>query len=112
VFSVERRIHGADTHVERRVRRPKAPEDGPEALGKKEVAELGGADRLDARPEGVSADLLQRTRDAGGIASELDRGGVGEELPLARNGRLDEPAEEIADVAQDHEDDAQRQNDR
>src|SRR5512137_1338760 len=60
---------------------------------------------IDARAESFggaeAADLAQRAADAVGVARELDRAGVGEELALARNGRLDQPSEEHADVTED-----------
>ena len=55
-----------------------------------------------SRPFGEAADLFQSPSDTGRVARELDRRSVGEELPLARNGGLDEAGEEHPDVA-DHD---------
>ena len=59
---------------------------------------------IDARAEAFggaeAADLAQRAADAVGVARELDRAGVGEEFALARDGGLDQPSEEHADVTE------------
>ena len=106
-LAVPLRVDGADALVERRVRRPESAEEGAEALGEEEVRELRGVGVGQARTERVAADLFQGAGDAGGVARELDGGGVGEEFALARHGGLDEAAEEIAHVA----DDEQRETD-
>ena len=55
--------------------------------------------RFEARAEAVPADLLQRAGEAEWVAGELHGRGVGEELALAADGGLDEPAKEDADPA-------------
>src|SRR5258708_32739881 len=86
---------------------PEAAEIGLEGLGEEKVADLLDVVADDIAAEGVAADFLEGTGDAAGVAGELHGRGVGEEFALARHGGLDEPAEEIADVADDH----QRQTD-
>ncbi|HQF39720.1 MAG TPA: hypothetical protein PK322_11430 [Opitutaceae bacterium] len=71
------------------------------------MAELSGLLGDDARAEGVGTDLLERAADAGRVAGELHGGGVGQALALAGDGGLDEAAEEVADVADDQEREAQ-----
>ena len=58
---------------------------------------------LEGRAQSEAADFLQRAGDARRVARELDRGRVSEELALPRDGRLDQPAEEVADVTDDQQ---------
>ena len=67
------------------------------------MAERLGAAVGDERAARPGADGRERARDALGVARELHRGGVGEELALARHRRLDQPAEEEAGVADDQQ---------
>ena len=92
-------MRGEETADERGTRRPE------------EQVRQGFRPRMiDARAEsfgGVeAADLAQRAADAVGVARELDCAGVGEELALARNGGLDQPSEEHADVTEHPQGDA------
>ena len=66
---------------------------------------------MSLRAEHGRADSLERAGDSVRIARELHGRGVGQELALPRDGRLDEVAEEQADEAEHHErqaDDEQR----
>ena len=75
------------------------------------MAELRGVAADHVAAQRVAADFPERAGDAAGIAGELHGGGVGEEFALARHGGLDEPAEEIADVADDHQREPDRDDD-
>ncbi len=102
-FAVEGGFDGADAFVERRVRGPEAAEHGAETLREKEVADGGALVVRERGAHGVAGDFFEGAADAGGVARELDGGGVGEEFALAGDGGLDEAAEKIADVADDEE---------
>lgn len=56
----------------------------------------------------VLGDLAQRAGNPGRISRELHRRGIGEKLPLARHRRANQPAGKHADVAGDHQRQAQR----
>src|SRR5437773_4952423 len=58
---------------------------------------------VDPGARGQAADLLQGAGDRRGVARELHRGGVAQELALPGHRALDEPAEEDADAADGHE---------
>ncbi len=81
------------------------------AFGKKEMPDLRRLVSLEPRTERIAADLAQGAPDAAGIAGELDGRGVGEKLALARNGSLDDAAEEVADVTDDQHRQAEGEND-
>jgi len=101
--AVEDGFDGADALGEGWVGGPDAAEHGAETLGEKEMADGGAFRGLERGAEGESADFLERAAEAGGVAGELDGGGVGEEFALTGDCGLDEAAEEIADVADDEE---------
>ena len=61
----------------------------------------------DPRALGQTADLFQRAGDSAGVARELDRRGVGQELALAADRAFDQVAEEHTDVAEDQHHDAE-----
>ena len=61
------------------------------------LASRRGPPRVSSRAQ--AANLLERAGQAGRVARELHRRGVGEELALAADGGLDEAAEEDADPA-------------
>src|SRR5690606_23805270 len=101
--AIERRVDAADALLERRVRGEQAGEPGPEPAREVEVAQLLRPWVLDARPRTQRADLLQRARNAVGIPGELYGRRIGQELALPRGRRLDQLAEQHADVAEDDE---------
>ena len=68
-------------------------------LAEEEVARLGSVRALEDRAALVAADLLERARDAFGIARELDRRRVSQELALSAHRGFDQVAEKRADVA-------------
>ena len=55
-------------------------------------------------------DTGQGSSDPAGIAGELHGRRIGKKLPLPADGRLDQAAEEGADVADDHQREAQQQD--
>ena len=111
-LAVPARIDGADALVERRVRGPESAEVGAETLGEKEMTDLRRVRVADVGAEGEAADFAEGVGDAARVARELDGGGVGEKLTLARHGSLDESAEKIADVADDQQREADGEDDR
>ena len=58
-----------------------------------------GIGRLDDRFLLPTADAFQCAGDPERIAGELDRGGIGKKLALARNRRLDQPRKENPGIA-------------
>jgi len=86
--AVEVGFDGADTFVEGWVGRPEPAEAGTETLREKEVADGGTLGGVEGRAKGEAADLFEGAAEAGGIARELDGGGVGEKFTLARRRRL------------------------
>ncbi len=72
------------------------------ALGEKEMADLGRLGGGELRAERIAANLAQRTHNAARIARELHRRRIGEKFALTGHGGLNEPAEEVADIADDH----------
>jgi hypothetical protein len=105
---VPRRVDAPDTLLQRRVRRQQAARPEAQRVGEEQVAHLLGRPRAHARALGVAADPLDRFREAR-AAGELHRGGVGQELALARDGGLDQAPEHQADPAQEAEPECDRQ---
>src|SRR5690606_5011445 len=108
--AVETGIDGTDTLVQGRMGGPQPGEAGAEALGEEEVADGGALVGLHPRAEGVSADFLQSAGEALRVPGELYGRGIREKLALPGYGGLDNPAEEVADVADDHQ--GQRDDDQ
>ncbi len=69
------------------------------AVAEEHVAGFRGVSGLELRAVAQAANLLQRAGQAGRVAGELHRRGIGEELALPADGGLDEPAKEHADPA-------------
>ncbi len=67
------------------------------------MAEFLGTVVLDGGARGIEADFVQRSDHAPRVAGELYCGGVGEEFPLPGDGGLNQSAEKIPDVAQQHQ---------
>ena len=74
------------------------------------VADFLGMAVADPRALGQTADLFQRAGDSAGVARELDRRGVGQELALAADRAFDQVAEEHTDVAEDQHDQAKQKD--
>ena len=104
------RIDRTDALFERRVGGPSAAKVRFESLGEKKVADGGGLVGVDTRAERVAANFAERSGNAFGITGELDGGGIGEIFTLSRNGGLDESSEEVTDVADNHQRDADCEN--
>ena len=98
--AVERRIDPTDALDERRMGGEGAQQVA-DGVAEEQVAGLPGLGGLDAGALGQRADLLEGPRDPVRIAGELHGGGVGQELALSTHGRLDQVAEEHADIPQD-----------
>src|ERR1043165_9785555 len=62
----------------------------------KQVAGFFGMRRFDSRTAREPANFFQRARQAGGVACELCRRGVGQHLTLTANSSLDQSSEEYA----------------
>ena len=97
--AIEARVNGADAFRQRRVRVHQVEERFAHAIAEEHVAGFLGVGRLELRAVAQAADLLQRAGQARRVARELHRRGVGQELALAADGGLDEPAKEDADPA-------------
>ena len=65
------------------------------------MIDLSGVTRSELGIGRLSADLFEGAGDARRIAGELHGRGVGQKLPLARDGGLNQATEEIAHVADD-----------
>ena len=102
-LAVEAGLDGADPFLDGRVRGPETSEHGAETLGEKKVADGGTFLGREGGAHGIAGDFFEGAADAGGVAGELDGGGVGQKFALAGDGGLDEAPEEIADVADDQE---------
>ena len=100
--AVEAGVNGADAFRQGRMRVHEVEERFAHAVAEEHVAGFLGMGRLELRAEAQAADLLERAGQARRVARELHRGGVGEELALAADGGLDEPAKQDADPA-DHQ---------
>ena len=83
-----------------------------EGVAEKHVADFRGMGVADSRAFVQPADLLQRPGDSARIASELHGRGVGQELALPADGRLDQIAEEHAEVAEDDQRQAEQEDGR
>src|SRR5690606_18261502 len=81
-------------------------EVGFESLREKEMPDFTGVVVDHRAAERVASDFLERAADAERVARELHRAGIGEKLALTRYRRLDHTPEEIADIADDHQRDA------
>ena len=106
----ERGVDPPDSLDQGRMGRQQAEQfvHAPDGLAEEHVARLFGVGVFNARPLGQGTDLFQGTGNAVGIPRELHRRRVGQELALARHGRLDHVGEKNAHVA-DH---VQRQADQ
>ena len=81
-----------------------------DAVAEEQVARLLGVRAGEARARAEAADLAQRAGEPERVAGELCRGGVGEELALARHRALDQSREEDADVADDQQREAEQED--
>jgi len=63
----------------------------------KPVCELGGGPAGDLEDLRIAGDLGQGVGQAEGVAGQLDGGGVGEVLPLAAHGHLDDAGQQRGD---------------
>ena len=70
-----------------------------------------GVGRFDHRAAAIAADFLQGVGDPVGLASELNGGCVGQELPLPRHAGLDNPPAEQPDCAERSEAEAKDADD-
>src|ERR1043166_3080611 len=69
----------------------------------KQVAGFFGMRRFDSRTAREPANFFQRARQAGGVACELYRRGVGQHLTLTANSSLDQSSEEYACRSNDNQ---------
>ena len=97
---VEIGLQRPDAQRERRVRGEEIEEAAGEGVAEEHVADFMGVAVAHPRAVGQTADLFQRPGDSTGVAGELHRRGIGQELPLAVDGGLDQVAQEHTQIAQ------------
>ena len=86
---VELRFQRPDALSQRRVSGEEVEKAAGEGVAEEHVADFVGVGVADPRAFGQAADLLQCPGDSRRLAGELNRGGVGQELALPADGRLD-----------------------
>src|SRR5262245_30341048 len=98
-LTIPRGVNGFDAVGNGRMGGHEAEKRCADAVAEEHVAGLFGLGRIYMGAEAVAANFLERAREAGGVAGELDGGSVGEEFTLAADGGLNEAAKEDAEPA-------------